>query len=80
MATDYQSETVSRRVQDHVVILRGRKFEARADIIGFQERVVGQDFRPRRTMRQHFQHILHPQPVTTNARPSAAFASFDRYT
>lgn len=59
-----------------MVILRGGKFQARANVVWFQEGVVGQDFLPGSAVRQQLQYVLHPQPVAANAGPAATLASF----
>ena len=60
-----------------MVILCGGELQACPDVVNFKERIVGQDFLPRCTMRQQFEHVLHPQPVPANARTATAFASLN---
>lgn len=60
-----------------MIILRHRKFQAGADVVTFQERILGQNLFPTGPVGEELQHILHAQTIPANARPAAAFSSLD---
>ncbi len=57
-----------------MIILRGRKFQTCAKVIGHKKRVVGQNFFPTRSVCEQLQNIFHSQPIASDAGTPSAFA------
>ena len=57
-----------------MIILRGRKFQTCAKVIGHKKREVGQNFFPTRSVCEQLQTIFHLQPIASDAGTPSAFA------
>lgn len=55
-----------------MVRLGSRIGQARADVLGFQIRIISENLRLGRAAGEHFQYILDPNAHPANARPAAA--------
>ena len=66
-----------RNAQHRVIGLPGRLFQSRADVAGFEERVVFENFLAARTSRQKVEHVLYTDAQSAQAGPPAALVRID---
>lgn len=64
-------------MKQNVVVLRGGKFQAGAQVVGLKEGIIGQNFLPVRAMRQQLKNVFYAHPIPADAGPPSALAGLD---